>query len=128
MRKPRPVVRLQRNSRQLSQGKDSGGSASTVKKSAVRLIEPVNDALRTLIRYRGDLSRMALEALNTVDLKVAALVNAEDMVRDTTISVPPALHERLKTIADDRETSMNVLVNTALAHWLAKKGAIRLMS
>jgi hypothetical protein len=94
---------------------------------AIRLNEGINEALRTLIRYRGDLSTMALEALEGVDLTRAALVSAEErMVRDTTITMPRVLHKKLKKIAEDRDSSMNILVNTALAHWLAKKGALRL--
>lgn len=94
-------------------------------KLAIRLNEGVNEALRTLIRYRGDLSTMALEALRSVDLTHVPLVSAEErMVRDTTITMPRQLHKRLKNIADDRNSSMNILVNTALAHWLARKGAL----
>jgi hypothetical protein len=82
--------------------------------------------VRTLIRCRGDLSTMALEALESVDLTRVAMVSAEErMVRDTTITMTRPLHKRLKNIADDRDTSMNILVNTALAHWLASKGALR---
>src|SRR5215471_6119596 len=55
-------------------------------KLAIRLNEGVNEALRTLIRYRGDLSTMALEALRSVDLTRVALVSSEErMLRDTTI-------------------------------------------
>jgi hypothetical protein len=57
---------------------------------------------------------------------LAALTVEEKMVRDTTISMPRTLHKKLKKISEDRDTSMNILVNTALAHWLAKKGALRL--
>ena len=96
-------------------------------KLAIRLNEGVNEALRTLIRYRGDLSTMALEALRSTDLTRVALVSSEErMVRDTTITMSRQLHKRLKKIADDRDTSMNILVNTALAHWLASKGALRI--
>ena len=123
----KPVVRLQPSSAAKKARKKTVPEASdqTVK-LAIRLNEGINEALRTLIRYRGDLSTMALEALERVDLNHAALVTAEErMVRDTTISMP-RLHKRLKKIADDRDSSMNILVNSALAHWLAKKGAIRL--
>ena len=76
--------------------------------------EGINEALRSLIRYRGDLSTMALEALDAVDLTRAPLVSAQErMVRDTTITMPRLLHKRLKMIADDRDSSMNILVNTA---------------
>lgn len=95
-------------------------------KLAIRLNENINDALRSMIRYRGDLSNMAVEALTSVDMDRVALVSAEEkMVRDTTISMTRGLHKKLKKIADDRGTSMNILVNTGLAHWLASKGALK---
>ena len=124
----KPVVRLEGGSTERKSGKKPApeAKADTIK-LAVRLNEGVNEALRTLIRYRGDLSIMALEALEVVDLTRAALVSVEEkMVRDTTISMPRTLHKKLKKIAADRASSMNILVNTALAHWLAKKGALRL--
>ena len=96
-------------------------------KLAIRLNEAINDALRGLIRYRGDLSGMAIEALTSVDLENAGLISVDEkMVRDTTITVPRALHKKLKKISTDRGTSMNILVNTGLAHWLAQKGALKL--
>lgn len=120
-----PTVRLvgdaPRNARQSKPEKPQN-----VIKLAVRLDEGINDALRTLVRYRGDLAKFAVEALETVDLADVALVNPETMVRDTTISMSVSLHKNLKKLADQRGISMNIAVNTALAHWLAAKGAIRL--
>ena len=79
-----------------------------------------------MIRYRGDLSTMAIEALNSVDLQSAKLVSADEkMVRDTTITMPKALHKKVKKIAEDRGRSMNIIVSSALAHWLAAKGALK---
>jgi hypothetical protein len=124
----KPIVRLQPSSAAKKRQRKTvrQGKEQTIK-LAIRLNEGINEAVRTLIRYRGDLSTMALEALESVDLTRAALVSAEErMVRDTTISMPRLLHKKLKKIADDRDSSMNILVNTALAHWLAKKGALRL--
>jgi hypothetical protein len=123
-----PVVRLESSSAaKRAQKKAFSGAKEQTIKLAIRLNEGINEALRTRIRYRGDLSRMALEALDAVDLTHAALVSAEDrMVRDTTITMSWGLHKKLKKIADDRSSSMNILVNTALAHWLAKNGALRL--
>lgn len=72
-------------------------------KLAIRLNEGVNDALRSLIRYRGDLSVMAIEALKSLDLAAVPLVSVEEnMVRDTKISMLRALHKKLRKIADDR--------------------------
>jgi hypothetical protein len=124
----KPVVRLESRS---SAGKAHKRPGPEVKehniKLAIRLNEGINEAFRSLIRYRGDLSTMALEALNTVDLSRVALVSVEEkMVRDTTITMPRTLHKKLKKIADSRDSSMNIVVNTALAHWLAKKGELRL--
>jgi len=124
----KPLVRLQRN----PPAKKTGTEAHSPTKDqpiklAVRLRDGVNEALRSLIRYRGDLSTMALEALATEELARLPLVSStERMVRDTTISMPRALHKKLKGIAEDRGTSMNILVNTGLAHWLAKKDLLRL--
>ena len=124
----KPIVRLQPSSTAKKAQKKAApeGKEQTIK-LAIRLNEGINEALRTLIRYRGDLSTMALEALDSVDLTDAALVSADErMVRDTTISMPRLLHKKLKKIADERNSSMNILVNTALAHWLAGKGLLRL--
>ena len=124
----KPIVRLQPSSAvKKAQKKTVPENKDQTIKLAIRLNEGINEALRTLIRYRGDLSTMALEALDTVNLTRAALVSVDErMVRDTTISMPRLLHKKLKKIADDRDSSMNILVNTALAHWLSKKGALRL--
>ena len=124
---PKPVVRLQASSAAKSTPKKAAVEPSSTIKLAVRLNQGVNDALRVLIRYRGDLSKMALQALETVDVARVALVRSDEpMVADTTISMPFTLHQKLKQIAEKRRTSMNVVVNTALAHWLAGKGAVRL--
>lgn len=70
---------------------------------------------------------MALAALEAVDLTRVALVSTEErMVRDTTITMPRQLHKQLKSIANQRDASMNIIVNTALAHWLERKGVLRL--
>ena len=42
------------------------------------------------------------------------------------ISLPTKVHAALKALSKTRATSMNVLVNTAVAHWLAGKGIIKL--
>lgn len=124
----KPIVRLEGGSAtKKARKKAVAETQEQTLKLAVRLNEGVNDALRTLIRYRGDLSTMALEALNSVDLDSATLVSVEEkMVRDTTITMPRSLHKRLKRLADDRGTSMNIIVNTGLAHWLAGKGSLKL--
>ena len=121
-----PSVRLEGGGGKPRKKKEEKQRQSTLK-LAIRLTEGVNDALRTLIRYRGDLSAMAIEALTAVNLESVGLVSVEEeMVRDTTITLTRAMHKKLKRISDDRDTSMNILVNTGLAHWLAAKGALKL--
>lgn len=124
----KPIVRLESRSRAEKVRRRPAEVPKEVSiKLAIRLNEGVNEALRSLIRYRGDLSTMALEALNTIDLTRVALVSVEErMVRDTTITMPRSFHAKLKKIAGNRGSSMNIVVNTALAHWLSKKGALRL--
>ena len=123
----KPIVRLERPTEDKKQKKKAPPAQDPIIKLAIRLNEGVNEALRSLIRYRGDLSVMALEALESVELAIVPLVSVEEkMVRDTTISLPRPLHKKLKKIAEDRGTSMNILVNTGLAYWLAKKGSISL--
>lgn len=124
----KPLVRLERTSPAKKTSKEAHPAAKDQPiKLAVRLSEGVNEALRSLIRYRGDLSTMSLEALGLEELARLPLISStERMVRDTTISMPRKLHKKLREMAEARETSMNILVNTALAHWLAKKDLLRL--
>lgn len=119
----KPTVRLESGTG--TKKKKSPAPKDQNVKLAIRLNEAVNDALRGLIRYRGDLSKMAIEALTTVDLATAGLVSAEEkMVRDTTITLPKSLHRRVKKVAQERGTSMNIMVSTGLAHWLATRGLV----
>lgn len=128
MRDPaKPTVRLELPTENKKQKKKAPPAQDPIIKLAIRLNEGVNEALRSLIRYRGDLSVMVIGALASVELATVALVSVEEkMVRDTTISLPRPLHGKLKKLAKDRGTSMNILVNTGLAYWLAKKGLISL--
>lgn len=122
----KPTVRLESGATGTKR-KEAATSSDQNVKLAIRLIEAVNEALRGLIRYRGDLSAMAIDALTSVDLESAGLASSEEeMVRDTTITLPKTLHRKIKKIAEDRGRSMNIMVNSALAHWLARKGALKL--
>ena len=125
----KPTVRLAPRSAEKAPAKKRAAQATEHSiKLAIRLNEGINESLRSLMRYRGDLSTMALEALNSTDLAEARLVSPnERMVRDTTVTLPRSLHKKLRQIARERQSSMNILVNTALAHWLASKGELRLL-
>ncbi|HYA40494.1 MAG TPA: hypothetical protein VEF34_04290 [Syntrophobacteraceae bacterium] len=100
-----------------------------VRKLVIRLLPPLNDRLRTEMRYRGDLSKMIAEAINSVDLQKVRIVDLSWDTRleaATMISLPQKMHAALKALSKARATPMNVLVNTAVAHWLARKGIIGL--
>ena len=101
----------------------------TVRKLVIRLLPGLNDHLRAEMRYRGDLQSMILEAVNSVDLESVRLVEliSETRMSTTMVGVPPLIHKHLKDLAKARNTSMNVMVNTAIAHWLAGKKIIRLI-
>ena len=95
--------------------------AGTVK-IAVRLLESVNGPLRDLVRYQGELAGFVNDAIKTVDLNSEPLVVIRDQkAKDTTIRVDKETFDNLVGIAKQRATSLNVLVNTAIAHWLRKR-------
>lgn len=88
-------------------------------KLAVRLLDSVNLPLRDLVRFQGEFAGYIVEAIESVDLaKVPLVVIRDPKARDTTIRVSEAIFERLSSIAKERRTSVNALVNTAIAHWL----------
>jgi hypothetical protein len=95
----------------------------------IRLLPGLNEHLRAEMRYRGDLQAMILEAINSVDLQKVRIVNLswETRLGTTTIGMPIPVHSKLKFLAKSRNASMNALVNTAVAHWLARKNIIRLI-
>ena len=100
----------------------------TVRKLVIRLLPGLSEHLRAEMRYRGDLSKMIVEAINSVDLKSVGIVDLSWKTRleATMISLPQKMHADLKALSKVRAVSMNVLVNTAVAHWLAGKGIIKL--
>jgi hypothetical protein len=100
-----------------------------VRKLVIRLLPGLDEHLRAEMRYRGDLQSMIMEAINSVDLENVRLVElvSETRMSTTMVSLPLAAHTNLKDLAKARNTSMNVMVNTAIAHWLAGKKIIRLI-
>ena len=100
-----------------------------LKKLVIRLLPGLNEHLRAEMRYRGDLQAMILQAINSVDLRNVRLVEliSETRMSTTMIGLVPAIHAHLKRLAKVRNASMNVMVNTAVAHWLAGKKLIRLV-
>lgn len=103
--------------------------SSPVRKLVIRLLPGIDEHLRGVMRYRGDLSTMIIEAINSVNLKSVRLVElaSDSRLRSTTVALPPSIHDHLKSVAKARDASMNIMVNTAVAHWLAAKKVIRLL-
>jgi len=120
------IIRLQSEDGQKRPSSASPNPA--VRKLVIRLLPGISECLRAEMRYRGDLSKMIIEAINSVDLKNVILVDlfAESRIETTMISIPTKVHAVLKALSKTRAASMNVLVNTAVAHWLAGKGIIKL--
>jgi len=120
------VIRLQREGED-SQFK-SAAKRPAIRKMVIRLLPGLNEHLRAEMRYRGDLQSMIQEAINLVDLQKVRIVDLswDRRLDATTIGLPIPVHSKLKFLAKSRNTSMNVLVNTAVAHWLAGKGIIKL--
>jgi hypothetical protein len=96
-------------------------------KLAVRLLEGLNKPLRDMTQYRGDLSEIVMQAIDEVNLTEAAVVDIRaSKANETCLMLSEAALRKLKKAAKQREASLNALVNTAVAHWLADKKAIKL--
>ena len=127
-RTKRDVIRLKREEEEERPLAPVRRSAP-VRKLVIRLLPGINEHLRREMRYRGDFSAMIIEAINSVDLKTVLLVDlfSDTRLSTTTVALPPPLHDHLKALAKTRGASMNVMVNTAVAHWLAARKVIRLI-
>ena len=89
----------------------------------IRLTSEINDHLRSLLRYRGDLSRFIEEALKPTDLyKVALLApRGSPNLRGTTASTDRRVSASLKSAAIRPRCSANWLANSAIAAWLRSR-------
>src|SRR5690348_3754160 len=95
----------------------------------VRVLAPLNETLRQKAMYRGDLSEMIVKALDSVNLNSVPLVTTKwgkEDYRGMTIQVPMATRDRLVTASKNRGVSMNTLINTALVHWFAEQGEVKI--
>lgn len=102
----------------------SGTESEKTVKVCVRMLDSVNIPLRDRVRFQGELAAYVAEAILTVDLDNVPLVVIRDpKSRDTTLRLPQRAFERLDGIRKRRKTSINALVNTAVAHWLEGKDA-----
>lgn len=92
--------------------------SSSEERITVRLTNPLNGIVRRAALYRGDISKTISEALNSVNLvkvKAIDLENAGGLAAGTTIVIDRDLFSRLKLAAKERGSSMNLIINSALA-------------
>lgn len=122
------IVRLLPSTPQPSKvrsAKENEGKRSV--KLAVRFLTVLNAPLRTLTQYRGDLSSMVMDAVKSVDLVSIQLIDIRmEKEEETCLMLSEESMRALKKAAKQREVSLNVLINTAVAHWLAAQKAVKL--
>jgi hypothetical protein len=85
----------------------------------IRLTPALNDTLRRAALYRGDISKTisdALESVNLIQVKAIDLESTGELAKSTTIVIDSKLFLRLKEASRQRGSSMNLLINSSLAH------------
>ena len=121
--KKKPVFELTEN----KTPRRSKSNSSDLHRFLVRVLAPVNETLRQKAMYRGDLSEMVAQALESVDLNSVPLVAmkwGQEEFRGLTIQVPVKLRDKMVAASKRRSVSMNTLINTALVHWPAEQGDV----
>ena len=95
---------------------------------AYRLLFTLDNALRTLMKRRGELSMYVLEALDSADFQKMPLVdiNLEIKAPEVNMFMPTELYQKIRAAAEKRDVSLNLIVNSAMAQWLAKRGLVEI--
>lgn len=93
---------------------------------AYRLLFTLDDALRTLMKRRGELSTYMIEALDTANFLQMPLVDItlEKKAPEVNMFMPVAIDRKIRAAAEKRHVSLNVIVNSAMAQWLVKRGLV----
>jgi hypothetical protein len=115
-RKGEPVPTIQHSKK--GSRKSAEKSSSGEERMTVRLTTPLNEIVRRAALYRGDISKTISDALNSVNLvkvKAIDLEDAGELAAGTTIVIDSELFSRLKLAAKERGSSMNLIINSALA-------------
>jgi predicted DNA-binding protein (UPF0278 family) len=92
---------------------------------AYRTLFTLDDAL---MKRRGELSMYVLEALDSADFLKMPLVDIilEKKAPEVNMFIPTAVYQKIRTAAEKRDVSLNVIVNSAMAQWLAKRGLVNI--
>ena len=93
----------------------------------LRLNADVNERLRALMRYQGELSRYIDEALTGTDLGGVELIPARlgKSTPGLTAVISARANSSLRSVARQRGCSITVLANSALHCWLGQKTLAR---
>jgi hypothetical protein len=89
----------------------------------LRLTSDINDRLRVLTRYRGDLSRFVDAALTSTDLGAVDL-DCDRPGRGAptlTAVVSGKANARIRSAAKQRGCTVTALANSALRQWLGER-------
>lgn len=80
------------------------------------------------MKRRGELSMYVLEALDSADFQKMPLVdiNLEIKAPEVNMFMPTELYQKIRAAAEKRDVSLNVIVNSAMAQWLAKRGLVEI--
>ena len=90
----------------------------------LRLTTEVSDRLRTMMRYRGELSRYIDEALSAADLDAIKLLSGDSgRSRGITAVISHSANDRLRCAAKQRGCTVTALANSVLKEWLGGKHA-----
>jgi len=90
----------------------------------LRLTTEVNDRLRTMMRYHGELSRYIDEALSVADLDAIELLSGDSgRSRGIIAVISHSANDRLRRAAKQRGCTVMALANSALREWLGGKHA-----
>jgi hypothetical protein len=90
----------------------------------LRLTRELNDRLRRIMRYHGELSRYIEEALTSSDLGSIELVpDGDGRSRGITAVISHSANARLRSVARQRGCTVRALANSALKEWLGGHNA-----
>lgn len=89
----------------------------------LRLNADLNERLRALMRYQGELSRYIDEALTLTDLRTIELIPARPgkSTPGLTAVVSGRADALLRSAARQRGCSITVIANSALRNWLERR-------
>lgn len=119
MRSQSMTTRAKERRKEAEAGRPKRQGTPGMTDATARLTRVLDIALRRAALYRGDMARIITEAVNGVDLlsvKAVDLEKAGELMSPTTFVIEQKVYDRLKRAAKERGTSMNLLINSALAH------------